>query len=282
MEGTSAYRDEHGAPRVRQSIVGFFDILGFSQTSIACSSVEESQSVLNKIAAAIDDSRQYVREYFAADGGESAGKWALKFFSDNLVLCHAIDEKESSAAVEFILRCAQRYQLGMAMTGYFVRGALTQGPICLTEEIIFGSALVESYNLESKASIVPRVVLTEELQRVVLESFERDKNSFSGVQPLICRDVDGWWFVNYLQAAQTPAGIQWDLIRRHKDSVLASLSRTTRHDVLPKFGWACRYHNVFCHWHSNDPGFSEDCRINRTDEQSTIHRLGDDIAAAPA
>jgi hypothetical protein len=32
------------------------------------------------------------------------------------------------------------------------------------DEIIFGSALIECYLLESKASIVPRIVLAEPLQ----------------------------------------------------------------------------------------------------------------------
>jgi hypothetical protein len=91
----------------------------------------------------------------------------------------------------------------------------------------------------------------------------------------ICRDVDGWWFVNYLQAAVTPTGVDWSLIEQHKLSVLESLSKTTQHDVLPKFGWACRYHNVFCHWHRAAAGYAERYRIDRTDEQSTIYRLSD-------
>ena len=58
--------------------------------------------------------------------------------------------------------------------GSSLRGALTQGPICLTDEIIFGSALIECYLLESKASIVPRVVLAEPLKEVVLDSYRAD------------------------------------------------------------------------------------------------------------
>ncbi len=173
---------------------------------------------------------------------------------------------------------AQRYQLRMIMNGFFVRGALTQGPICLTDEIIFGSALIECYLLESKASIVPRVVLAEPLKEVVLDSYRADlKRCEPSLNQAICRDVDGLWFVNYLQAAQNTHGIEWKFIERHKASILDSLSHTTRHDVLPKFGWACRYHNVFCYWHRDDPGYSDSFRIDRADEQSTIGRLSDVI-----
>src|SRR4029079_13578022 len=199
------------------------------------------------------------------------------FFSDNLAFGYPFDDSVDHASTAwFIIRSAQRYQLKMTMNGYFVRGALTEGPICLTDEVIFGSALIECYLLESKASIVPRVLLAEPLKEVILGSYRADsKRLAAGSNQAICRDVDGLWFVNYLQGAQNTQGVDWEFIERHKASILDSLSHTTRHDVLPKFGWACRYHNVFCHWHRDDPGYSDQYRISRVDEQSTINRLKD-------
>jgi hypothetical protein len=109
-----------------------------------------------------------------------------------------------------------------------------------------------------------------------MDSYGAGRSSLeSNADQAICRDVDGWWFVNYLQAVEIDGKIQWEFIDRHKASILESLSHTTRHDVLPKFGWACRYHNVFCTWHRDDPGYSDQYRIDRVDEQSTIHRLRD-------
>jgi hypothetical protein len=281
---TTAYLDETGRPRLRTSIVAFIDILRFSQASTSCKTTEEAQRLLDKIAAAIDDSREFVRKAFVDDNSAQANRWATKFFSDNLALGYAIDDDtvDHASAAWFIIRCAQRYQLRMVMNGFFVRGALTQGPICLTDDIIFGSALIECYQLESKASIVPRVVLAEPLQQLVVKSYRADADRVAaGDSRAICRDVDRWWFVNYLQATEDAHGVQWELIERHKASILDSLSHTTRHDVLPKFGWACRYHNVFCHWHRDDPGYSDRFRIDRADEQSTICRLSDTIDDGP-
>ena len=121
-------------------------------------------------------------------------------------------------------------------------------------------------------------MLAESLQQLITTA-QRAKANLTGAEDrldqAICRDVDGWWFVNYLDAARDFGGVQWDLIEQHKSSILNSLSQTTRHDVLPKYGWACRYHNVFCHWHRDDPGYSDEYRISRVDEHSTIHRLND-------
>jgi hypothetical protein len=164
----------------------------------------------------------------------------------------------------------------MALNGFFLRGALTQGQVCLTDDIIFGSALLECYELESNASIVPRVILAEPLRELLATALKKgavpnsaDPNS------AICHDIDGWWFVSYLEAAATGEGVDWELIERHKQAVLQSLAGITRHDVLPKYGWASRYHNMFCHWHRDAPGYSDRFRIERVDESSTICRLGD-------
>jgi hypothetical protein len=173
-----------------------------------------------------------------------------------------------------VVQCVQRYQLQMALSGFFVRGALTLGPLCVAEEIIFGTALIESYELESQASIVPRVVVTESVVNAITAQVNLSGDKSRGKQDeLLCRDIDGWWFVNYLQATVDPEGVNWQCIEQHKNAVFASLSRSPRHDILPKFGWVSRYHNVFCHWHRSDPSYSDDFRIKRVDEESAIERM---------
>ena len=274
----SAYLDESGQPRLRTSIVAFVDVLGFANMSAASVGLDEGQRTLKMVAAAINDSRDCVRKSFAHNRAGARNGWAVKFFSDNLALGCPCDtsENDSRAAARFVLRCAQRYQLHMVLNGFFVRGAMSIGQICLTDEIIFGSALVECYREESKSAIVPRILLSGPLWKILSESLRVDAAAFSSEERnLVCRDVDGWWFVNYLQAAREADGINWSFIERHKQSILESLSHTTRHDILPKFGWACRYHNVFCHWHREAAGYSDRYRIERIDEQSTICRLSD-------
>jgi hypothetical protein len=274
MNSSGPYVDSQQKPRLRVSVTGFLDVLGFSQTATSAGTIEESQQVLEKASAAIRDSRAFVRSTFANEPMADPSRWALKFFSDNLVFGFPADgdDSEQDQVARFAMQCIQRYQLQMAISGFFIRGATTLGPICLTDEIIFGASLIESYVLESKTSIVPRVILSRPLQELVARA---SNSSVHDEGTSICRDIDGWWFVNYLQAAQSPEGMNWDLIARHKWSVMESLTRSKEHNVLPKFGWSCRYHNVFCHWHRDTPGFSERYRIDRVDEQSTIHLLRD-------
>lgn len=273
----SVYLDNDGQPRLRRSIVGFLDLLGFSQMATAQMQPEEAQQLLGRISAAIEDSRSYVRQVLAEDFMNAPDRGTVKFFSDNLVLGYSCetDGATTVSAAAFIIRCAQRYQLRMALNGFFLRGGLTLGPVCLTDDIIFGASLIESYQLESKTAIVPRVVLSAILSDILVPTLAATAGPpAADMRELICRDIDGWWFVNYLQAAAGVNGrIDWDLIRQHQASVLAATVGVTRHDVLPKFGWVSRYHNIFCHWHRHDPGYVDDVRITRHDENSTILRL---------
>lgn len=281
----SGYVDAAGHARLRDSIVGFLDILGFSQSIRTTTDPGESQFLVDRILAAITDARQYVRRDLAKDFSSYPNCWALKFFSDNLVVGYPVEGTGISPALaaHFIIRCAQRYQLRMALSGFFQRGALTRGPICLTDDLIFGAALLECYQLEVKASIVPRVILAEPLRDLVITSV-RDRTNPMAAEAgrSICRDIDGWWFVSSLEAASKEGAIDWDLVERHKDAILHSLVGVTRHDVLPKFGWASRYHNMFCHWYRDVPGYSDRYRLGRADESSTICRLGDATEAIEA
>lgn len=272
----SPYLDAAGNPQVRVSVAGFIDILGFSQMSVGQPQADEAQRTLERISAAIADSRRFVRETMQEKHApDVVSRLAVKYFSDNLVLGYPFEAgtADAVAAALFVIRCAQKYQLRMSLNGFFIRGALTEGLICLTDDIIFGPTLVESYALESKTAIVPRILVTESLQKHVADHVHAAHEPTPHLADLICRDIDGWWFVNYLQAAEHASGIDWPLIAQHKANILTSLAGTKRHDVLPKYGWACRYHNVFCHWHQSDPGYRDEYRIDRADEHSTIDRL---------
>lgn len=272
----SGYLDASGHPRLRSSIVGFLDIMGFSQAIQNARSLDDAQVLVDRIVAALNDARDYVRRSLAGDFALLPEDWAVKFFSDNLVVGFPFDRSDSAVtAARFIIACSQRYQLRMAVNGFFIRGALTEGLLCLTDNIIFGSALLECYHLESKTSIVPRVILAEPLKQLVAGALDRPAGPQHGFGTSICRDIDGWWFVNYLEAAREQGEVDWQLVAAHKQAILASLAGVKRHDVLPKYGWACRYHNMFCSWYRDSAGYSDQYRIERTDESSVIDRIGE-------
>src|SRR5687767_5770696 len=53
------------------------------------------------------------------------------------------------------------FQLRMAMEGYFIRGAIAVGDAYVDEIAVFGEALIEAYEGESRLARDPRIILTE-------------------------------------------------------------------------------------------------------------------------
>src|SRR5687768_2204644 len=95
MGPASAYLDQLGQPRLRTSVVAFIDVLGFSNFSTSGTDLEEAQRTLAMIAAAINDSRSFVRESVPRDSSGTEIKAALKFFSDNLAFACPCDGGDS-------------------------------------------------------------------------------------------------------------------------------------------------------------------------------------------
>src|SRR4029079_3814217 len=146
---TTAFLDEQGRPLLRESFAAFLDVLGFSHTVVSAAESKQSEQGLEAIARALGAARTFVRDSLGSDELANPEKWAVKFFSDNLLLGYPSDTGDTFAVARFVLKCAQRYQLQMTLSGFFVRGAITLGALCLTDDIIFGTALIESYRLES-------------------------------------------------------------------------------------------------------------------------------------
>ena len=49
----------------------------------------------------------------------------------------------------------------MMSKGILLRGGITVGQLCHKDNIVYGPAMVEAYELESKSAIYPRVIVSE-------------------------------------------------------------------------------------------------------------------------
>lgn len=126
-------------------LVAFFDILGWR----------------NEILAAGNDPRHIARlaaavRMFNANAeavGDAGAR--LTTFSDNVVFSKPF----APGDVEWLLQGLATTQLGLAVSGFLIRGAVTVGLIHHDEHIVFGPALNRAYELESKVAIYPRILI---------------------------------------------------------------------------------------------------------------------------
>ena len=90
----------------------------------------------------------------------------VRAFTDNLVIGLTIPEPIRGYDREWGETCIQTVvfyvafiQAELARHGYLIRGAITVGDLYIDEDMVFGPALIEAYDAESKLAIFPRVIL---------------------------------------------------------------------------------------------------------------------------
>jgi hypothetical protein len=225
----------------------FMDVLGFG-------SLVEKETNPDKIAKILSTLTDW-----AKPGAETAEMYEIDFltFSDSTIRSIHINietNKKHRSGIFFHelldLVFAQAY---MVDKGYFVRGGVTVGDICINGQTVFGPAIVKAYRLESEFAVYPRIVIDpamfdefekSELLRNKKHDMEQEREFISG---LVRRDSDGLYFVDYLKAILPNLGEYEEIgyLSTHKERILkAAQSHTGLNKIAAKLLWAATYHNT--------------------------------------
>jgi hypothetical protein len=78
--------------------------------------------------------------------------------------------------------------------GYFVRGGLVKGKLSHSGEVVFGSALVRAYELESTVALYPRVMMTREVAADIQHYAKED----SQIGQYVRQAEDGPYYFHFL------------------------------------------------------------------------------------
>src|SRR5207248_465973 len=114
-------------------------------------------------------------------------------------------------------------------------------------DIIFGPALVRSYELECKKAIYPRIIIDFD---VIGKASQNEDALWPNY---FHRDADGEYFIDYLFAAATddllgqpgkPLSVS-KVLQFHKDNTEKKIISMVEHDdkILKKLRWLVSYHN---------------------------------------
>jgi nitroreductase len=209
--------------RYRDSLVSYFDILGF-RSAIDSFSPPEIESVLIRMASlSYHDTRLRV-----------VTRRGLSTFSDHVVrtvTLEGLDELQQAEVVEVELSEIRLVQANLAAMGRFLRGGITRGPVYIDDEFVFGPALVEAYDLENEVAKYPRIVLHNKL-----------KPGLFNDEHLALQTNDGILMLNYL-AAGDDVGERVGFVKLHAQIVMDALATATRPGVSEKLRWLVAFHN---------------------------------------
>lgn len=252
---------ENGQPVHRLSYCAFLDVLGFSARIRASYKDKTANELLrqfhaiferriNRLKSEVDESLLY-----------------FKSFSDNVLLAHPRFSHDMESEFGFILWSISEYQFEMALQGFFIRGGLSVGNLFVDDNSVYGEALIDAYELESKVAVNPIVVLCDNTMKFVDHHIGYYYGESAPQVRHVLVNADGRYFINYLSECilETDDGeeLHADSLRKHKEQIELALSLYAgQAAVFAKFSWLSAYHNYFCESVSSYPGYSDALKID--------------------
>jgi hypothetical protein len=202
--------------RYENRVLGYFDILGWSDL---IRKSEKTPDIIPDLEGALKSTGDIW------DGRPRTPEHVVQFaqFSDHVCISTLATHDK---AVAFIGISVGALVLKLLQMGYATRGALVVGPLVHAGNRIFGPALVEAHEIESKVAKYPRLVLSG---RALELAAALPRN-------VLRKDIDGLSFLDVFAVLDSPDQVQE--IRRALDD-----NPPTRDslDIRAKRGWLLEY-----------------------------------------
>ena len=234
--------------RVETKIVAFLDILGFR--NIVKNKISNMEFI-KKLEKSLEFSDKVL-----SGRGYIAKNIVFKMFSD--CICASVPNTKDDILNFLII--LQLLQLKLISDfGVFIRGGLSKGRHYESLNLVFSEGLIESYEIESRDAIYPRIVISDELAKSILGYMYTsiEVELWKGIPEtielnpklMILQDIDGKYFLNFMEylcsydrihAAQQVA---WEI--QKSIEVWVSSNKALDPKITSKQMWIVRYFNKF-------------------------------------
>ncbi|QXJ49273.1 hypothetical protein KIV12_05715 [Bacillus altitudinis] len=203
----------------------FIDILGFKNF---VEESEENEDQLKNIHEALNYISRIKREN---DEGtlslKDMGK-EVTVFSDSIVISMPVSNNSEGW---ILLNEVIFLQINLMNLGICIRGGMTAGKLYHKENIVFGPAMNEAYNLESNCAIYPRVIVSSNYLETVyrygnpLPEIEHDY--YKDYLDLLKEDQDGNFYVDFLNQELNVDGREeyLNFLEKTKNSIIQNLDK---------------------------------------------------------
>lgn len=261
MKQSKGYFFRNGKPMHRLSYCAFLDVLGFSERVRESYKSGREDLLLESFHQALANRIDELKE------SANLSMLYFKSFTDNVVLVHPQCSEDMESEFGAIIGTIAELQLQMALEGFFVRGGLAINKLFMDENSVYGIALLEAYELESKRAINPIVVMCDDTRQLVDKHVKHYSENAAPQYRDVLKEQNGRYFLNYLSeciiAGDDREYLDVDLLRQHKDQVeLALQANAGVPRVFSKFSWLAAYHNYFCDMVSNFPEYSNTLMVS--------------------
>lgn len=241
---------------VKNHIVLFLDILGYSDLIAGCKDSQAENYYLDKIHSLMSSLSEYIEKRNAdidqQNNNMNLSRFKSLLFSDNILFFAPYeDEIDMSNLYMNLLYGLSTFLVQYTKEDIFFRGGIAKGNLFYDEKLhfVFGSGLVKAYSLESKVARYPRIVIDEELNP-------------SPILVGIVQDEEKTWYLDYLSLGhslicyenQPPQYYEHFLfcLNEQKNAIVNALQKyKTDEKIFLKYQWLAQYHNNYCKAHNH-------------------------------
>ncbi|MYY44358.1 MULTISPECIES: hypothetical protein [Weeksellaceae] len=177
----------------------FIDILGFRKHIDDTLNDDDSDNIekIESIKKILDMSKK-----LTDDEGLSKTK-VITYFSDSIVISYEFSE---ISQLFHTLNDLLFVSFELANRGYLTRGGVSIGKLIHTDEFIFGPALVNAYELESKKAIYPRIIIDSKVIENGIK-YRQDHHSqeeeLDYIMKILTEDDDKNYYIDYIAKASS-------------------------------------------------------------------------------
>ena len=164
----------------------------------------------------------------------------IKVFSDNIVIVQKMENDILNDQIISIINLVALLQFeALFAFGLSLRGGITLGELSIDDSVVWGTGLIEAYQIENSIANYPRVVISQKM----IDAYEKCKNTKIDLFTLIKQDNDGCWFVDYIKIMPSVRLIP--KMAAHLGDV-TRMSRKKNDRIKQKTNWTISYFNSYC------------------------------------
>jgi hypothetical protein len=157
-----------------------------------------------------------------------------KIFSDNIVFERIIKSNDDPIQIALqLIEFLAIIQEFFSDNNKLIRGGVTIGQSYLSDNLVLGPALLETYELESKKAIYPRILISD---TIISKLNSNNYNS-----KLIKKDRDNKYFIDYLKTRTKNCDYIKNKINNYISFLEKELSNETDTRIKAKLLWSINY-----------------------------------------
>ncbi len=226
-------------------IVLFLDILGFRY--IIDKTVDkdiDKEEYIEGLYNSLEDIGNFCKENLRKEDYYSV---RVTQFSDSIIVSFLNYNNETLLK---LIRTIQKLIIKLVNEGILCRGAISYGKLIHDSKVIFGPALNEAYETESKAAIYPRVILDKSIielgkKGTQTKLFKEFIMSEEIILSYLGQDTDEKYYINYFPNDIGKYRYRMNIQNYLKNlrTIIINGSRFTKPDLKVKYGWMKNKYN---------------------------------------